>query len=711
MAELVHLGAPGVDVVVDVAAGVPALVHWGAPLGDGADLGALVAALERPIVHGGLDVVAPITLVPSHGDGFPGRPGVAGRRGGGRDWAPRFALSSWTAHHDARAVDAVGVDDVAQLRLESRLALSDDGVLSARATVTNTSERRWSLDALTLTLALPGHAAELLTFSGRHTRELQQHRSPWEHGAFSVENRRGFTSHEHPSLVFAGVPGFSEWHGEVWGAHLAWSGNHTLVAERLADGRRYFQLGELLHPGEVVLEGGESYTTPELLAVHSAHGLNGTTHAFHHHARSRPSHPSRPRPVLLNTWEAVYFDHDVERLRALATTAASVGVERFVLDDGWFGERRDDTAGLGDWWVSPEVYPDGLAPLVDHVRALGMEFGLWVEPEMVNPDSDVYRAHPEWALVTPSYEPVLGRNQLVLNLAHPDVYAHVLGQLDALLRTYDIAYLKWDMNRAHAQGSGSGGAPGAHEHTLALYRMLDELHCRHAALEIESCASGGGRIDYGVLARTERVWTSDCNDALERLTIQRGVSLFVPPELMGAHIGPARAHTTGRTHTLAFRAAAALFGHLGIEWNVLALSPHELADLAEVIALHKRLRPLLHGGDAVRFDTDASIDAHGVYALDRSEAIVSVARLVTADARAPSPLRLPGLDNAAAYRVTRVALPGDAASHVGAARRQPAWLDAGITLTGRQLAAHGLQLPALHPETVVLLHLTRAPSS
>ena len=705
MPNLVLLQCPTVEVVVDVGSGVAGIVHWGGPLGDGADLAASGAALERPLVHGALDVVAPITLVPEHGSGFPGRPGLLGRRGGGRDWSPRFALHSWSSHDDGRAIEVVGVDDVAGLRLATHLALSPDGVLTARAELTNMAERRWSLDALTVTLALPGHAAELLTFSGRHTRELHPHRAPWDHGAFSAENRRGRTSHEHPSLVFAGTQSFGEWDGDVWGAHLAWSGNHVLLAERLADGRRYLQLGDLLHPGEVVLESGESYTTPEVLAVHSGAGLNGVSAAFHGRLRRRPSHPTRPRPVLLNTWEAVYFDHDGDRLHALATAAAAVGVERFVLDDGWFGSRRDDSSGLGDWWVSPDVHPDGLGPLIAHVRALGMEFGIWVEPEMVNPDSDLYRAHPEWALTTPGYEPVLARRQLALNLAHPDAYEHVLGQLDALLRDHDIAYVKWDMNRDHVQGSGSSGAPGTRAQTMALYRMLDELRARHPGIEIESCSSGGARIDHAILDRTDRVWTSDCNDALERRTIQRGVSLLVPPELMGAHIGPTRSHTTGRVHTLAFRAATALFGHLGVEWNVLELSDSERAELAEAIALHKQFRPLLHGGDAVRFDTEPSIDAHGVYAADRSEALVCVARLVTADAHAPSPLRLPGLDAAARYRVTHVPLPGEGS--LGSARRQPAWLTEGVTLTGRQLAAHGLQLPALHPETALLVQLAR----
>ena len=210
-----------------------------------------------------------------------------------------------------------------------------------------------------------------------------------------------------------------------------------------------------------------------------------------------------------------------------------------------------------------------MAPLIERVRALGMEFGIWVEPEMVNPDSDLYRAHPDWALADPGYEPVLGRHQLVLDLAIPAAFDEILGRLDALLGDHDIAFVKWDMNRDHVQATGADGRAGTHEQTLALYRLLDELRRRHPDVEFESCSSGGARIDLGILQRTERVWTSDCNDALERQTIQRYASMLIPPEVMGAHVGPPTAHTTGRTQTLAFRAATALFGHFGIEWNLL----------------------------------------------------------------------------------------------------------------------------------------------
>ena len=706
---LIHLTGARTSVVVDVSTGVPTLRHWGAALDPATNLDAAFAAISRPLSNGVLDVEPPISLVPEHGSGFPGRPGLAGHRRGGRDWSARVGPLSHdlTVEVGISTLVTVATDPVARLTITTRITLGE--VLTIRHTLRNDHDsERYLFDRLDTTLPLPAQARELMQFTGRWARELHPYRQPFDHGAVTHENRTGRTSHEHVPLVFAGTTGFGEWSGEVWGVHLGWSGNHGMLAEVLPDGRRFVQLGELFHPGEMSLLPGHEYVAPEVIATYSPAGLTPASWGFHRSLRARSTHPSiaSPRPVLLNTWEAVYFKHDKETLFALAEAAAEVGIERFVLDDGWFGSRRDDRRGLGDWTVSPDLYPDGLGPLIDHVRGLGMDFGIWVEPEMVNPDSDLYRAHPEWALVTSGYEPVLGRHQLVLNIAHPDAFEYILNALDALLRDHEIAFVKWDMNRNHVQGSGSGGAAGTHEQTLALYRLLDELRVRHPRVEIESCSSGGGRIDHEILRRTARVWTSDCNDALERQTIQRGTSMFIPPELMGAHIGPFRSHTTGRRHSLGFRAATALFGHLGVEWNVNRLDPDERAALAEVIALHKRFRPLLHSGDVVRFDSldDATV-AHGVYSADRREGLVCVAQVRSGMALAPAPLVLPGLDAAIRYRVEHISLPDDAAER-GRSRTVPPWSRDGTTVSGRDLAVLGVQLPVMNPESAFLVHLT-----
>jgi alpha-galactosidase len=334
-----------------------------------------------------------------------------------------------------------------------------------------------------------------------------------------------------------------------------------------------------------------------------------------------------------------------------------------------------------------------------------MQFGLWVEPEMVNPDSDLYRAHPDWVLQPGSGRlPVAWRGQQVLDLGHEGAFSYILERLDALLGEYDIGYLKWDHNRDLVE-AGHDGRPGVHAQTLAVYRLLDELRARHPGVEIESCSSGGARADLGILARTDRIWASDTNDALERQAIQRWTGLLLAPELVGAHVGPPRAHTTGRTHDLSFRVAAALFGHFGIEWDVTSASDEERAGLAQAIAFYKRMRGVLHGGEVVRVDhPDPAAFLHGVVAADRSEAVFAYVQLATSALEVPGRGRLEGLDPERDYRVEPVALAGGPRT---AHAQPPPWYEAGgITLSGRALAAAGLQLPALAPEQALLLHLS-----
>ena len=423
----------------------------------------------------------------------------------------------------------------------------------------------------------------------------------------------------------------------------------------------------------------------------------------HDEWRARPQHPRRPRAVTLNTWEAVYFDHSLARLTALADAAASVGVERFVLDDGWFEGRRDDTAGLGDWTVDGEVWPDGLHPLVDHVRTLGMEFGLWVEPEMVNPDSDLARRHPDWILRGRMSLPPSARQQQVLDLSHPEAYAHIAGRLHGLLDEYPISYLKWDHNRDLVDaGGGPAGGARVHEHTLAVYRLLDELKSAHPGLEIESCASGGARVDLGILDRTDRVWTSDSLDPLERLENQRHTGIVVPPEMLGMHLTSPIVQSSGRPVPLGLSGAVALFGHFGIEWDLTTLDDVARTDIAEWVELSKRLRPLIASGRVVHVDgTEPGIDVRGMVAADAASAVFTIVQTATSAAYPPGRIRMPGLDPARSYRLRVLMRDG-----ADAGQSPLAWADAAPLLTGRELAEAGVRAPVQRPQQAMVVELT-----
>src|SRR6266516_3484395 len=710
---IVHLRAGGCSLVLDARGpGLPVVLHWGADLGEVAPAwwDGVAAAAVPAVARARRDRPVLPLLLRESAAGWQGRPTLEGHRDG-RDWSPSFALNRLDRPGDGQPDHRVVlrlVDPAAWLGLRTEIELAPSGLLRLRHTLRNEGDTPYTVNDLLCTLPLPAQATELLDLSGRWSRERHPQRHPLPLGGWVRENRRGRTGHDATIGLLAGTPGFGSRHGEVWALHVGWSGNHQSYAERLpsASGAGVLGGGELLLPGEVILAPGAEYATPWVYAAYSRCGLDGISAAFHQYLRGRPSHPGpeRPRPVVLNTWEAVYFDHDLERLKALADSAAAIGVERFVLDDGWFRHRRDDTAGLGDWYVDETVWPDGLAPLIGHVRALGMRFGLWVEPEMVNPDSDLYRAHPDWILQTEGRVPPVFRHQQVLDLANPDAYAHIFGRLDALLSENEIAYLKWDHNRDLVD-AGHQGHPGVHGQTLATYRLLDQLRAAHPQVEIESCSSGGARVDLGILERTDRVWASDCNDALERQTIQRWTGLFLPPELVGSHIGPPTSHPTGRVHDLSFRAVTALFGHAGIEWDVAGASPEERAALASWISFYKQHRGLLHSGEAVHLDhPDPAVSVSGVVAQDQSEALYAYVQLTTSPYGAPAPVRLPGLDPARIYQVRPVHPAGPPRT---SENRPPPWYaDGELTLPGAALDAVGLTMPALVPEQALLLTVT-----
>ena len=698
----VHLRNGGTSVVLDTSTRVPSIVWWGEDLGElsAGELKDLVTASIPQRVSGGLDSPAPLTLLPLESGGWQGTPGLSGHRAGGRGFSPAFESVGITRAGQALSIEATDAAGGLRARIEGEVTPS--GLFRQRITLTNTGDSDFTLVDLHASFPLPAGLDEILDTTGRHLRERSPQRHAFTIGSHVQESRRGRPGADASLLLTAGRSGFGFERGLAFAVHAAWSGNHRLMAERTAGADAFLAAGELLLPGEIVLAPDESYRTPWAIGSWGD-GLTEVSARFHAELRARSTHPSRQRPVTLNTWEAVYFDHDHDRIDALIAAGAAVGVERFVLDDGWFLGRRDDTAGLGDWLVDTTVWPGGLGPLIDTVQAHGMEFGLWVEPEMVNLDSDLARAHPDWILRARTELPKPGRQQYVLNLAHPDAYAHILGRLDALLEEHEIAYLKWDHNRDLLEaGDGPGGRAVVHENIEAVYRLMAELRRRHPGLEIESCASGGARVDLGILEHTDRIWTSDCLDPLERLGIQKYTGLLVPAELMGSHLTSPLVHSTGRTASLDLSGGVALFGHFGIEWDLTTLDQDGLDAVAAWVARHKRFRPLLHTGRLVHSDTaNPSLDVRGVVAADRSTALFSLSQVETSVTYPPGRFTLPGLDPERRYTV-RVESDGG----IGGPGQSPLpWAEHPPTLTGRALGTAGLQAPVLYPGQLILLEL------
>ncbi len=707
--EPLHLSRGGTSVLLEPHAhGLPVLSYWGPSLGplDPAGLAALTAVQQPQRVSGGIDVPARLTLLPLESAGWQGTPGLTGDRAGAHLY-PRFSVVALTQPGPA-SVSIEAHDDDAGLALEAQLALTASGLLTQRLTLTNTGRTEYEVRALTVFFPLLPSAAEVLDTTGRHLRERSPQRHALTAGTYARTSRRGRPGADATVLLAAGAPGFGFEHGLVQGIHLAWSGNQQVLVEQTPAGHSFLAAGEALSPREIVLAPGDSYSTPD--AVGSwGYGLNELSARFHSDLRARTVHPQRPRPVTLNTWEAVYFDLDLPRLLALADRAATLGVERFVLDDGWFRGRRDDTSGLGDWYVDEALWPEGLAPIIDHVRNLGMEFGLWFEPEMVNPDSDLARAHPDWILQPEGRLPLPGRQQQVLNLGNPDAYGYLLERLDAVLSGNDIAYLKWDHNRDLLEAADARtGHAAVHHHVGALYRLLDELRRRYPDLEIESCASGGARVDLGILARTDRIWTSDCIDPIERLVNQKYTGLVIPPELMGMHIGGPVSHSTGRAHSLPFRAATAIFGHYGIEWDISDLVAGEYEVLARYIGLHRVWREDLHRGAVIHADlADPAMDLRGIVSADGRRALFCYSLTASSASYPPGALAFPGLDAGTLYEV-RPAVPEE--GHPGNGQSPLVWLKSALDgeplrLTGRALALAGLQAPVLLPEQALLIEL------
>ena len=470
--------------------------------------------------------------------------------------------------------------------------LYDKDVITRSAVITNEGQGEIRLGkAASATIDFPYGDFDLMHFHGRHCMERQPERVRLTHDIHVIGSKRGMSSHHHNPFSILCDHTATEHSGNCYGFMLMYSGNHKTEIEKDQAGSTRVVTGISDEYFNWCLSGGDSFYTPEAILSFSSEGLNGLSHNYHRVIRENvcdPKYLDRKRPVLINNWEATYFDFDTEKIITLARQAKELGIEMLVLDDGWFGNRNDDNRGLGDWFVNEEKLPGGLKSLSDEIHALGMKFGLWIEPEMVNEDTRLYREHPDWALKDPDRPPTMARNQMVLDLSRSDVVDHLYESIRAVLKSADIEYIKWDYNRA-VSNVYSNLLPGekqgevAHRYILGLYALMDRLTRDFPDVMIEGCAGGGGRFDAGILYYSPQIWCSDDTDPIARLKIQKGTSYGYPVSAMGSHVSASPNHQTGRETALKTRGVVAMSGTFGYELDLGKLSEVEKEEIRQQI--------------------------------------------------------------------------------------------------------------------------------
>jgi alpha-galactosidase len=533
------------------------------------------------------------------------------------------------------------------------------------ATIANRTTSPLNIEsAQSATWYLPaGEGYQLSYLTGRWAAETQLNHEPIHPGIKVLESRKGHTSHNNNPWFAIDAGDAGEEHGRVWFGALAWSGNWRITVEqtpyrqvRVTGGFNTFDFAYPLEPGQTL-------ETPEFYGGFTDTGFGEASRLMHRFEREQivpGGFTSRLRPVLYNSWEATQFNVNEEGQKQLAEKAAKTGVELFVVDDGWFGKRNNDKAGLGDWFVNPQKFPQGLNGLIEHVNKLGMDFGLWVEPEMVNADSDLYRKHPDWVMNFPGRPRSELRNQLVLNLARNDVKEHLFTVLDKLATDYNIRYFKWDMNRAFSE-PGWPEVPASQEREIwvkyvrNLYEILDRLRAKHPKLEIESCSGGGGRVDLGILQRVDEVWPSDNTDAFDRLRIQEGFTQAYAPKVMSAWVTDVP-NMNGRTTPLQFRFLVAMQGALGIGANLNHWADQDFTLATKMIALYKRIRSTVQTGNLYRLSSPrtADVTANEYVSADGKQAVLFAFRH-SQQYNTPAPtIHLRGLDDRAVYHLESV---------------------------------------------------------
>ena len=539
-----------------------------------------------------------------------------------------------------------------------------------------------------------GSGCDVIHLKGAWARERHVMRQTQGEGEYRIFSQRGASGHEANPFLALCEKSATEFSGEVWAVSLVYSGSFEALS--YVNNTENSRLSIGLNPDVFTwkLEPGETFVSPEAAMVYSPDGLNGMSHAFHRlysENLMRSKWFERDRPILINNWEATYFNFNEEKILQIARRAKELGVEMLVLDDGWFGKRNTDNCSLGDWVVNPEKLPGGLNGLSDRLHDLGLKFGLWFEPEMISPDSDLYRAHPDWCLHVDGRARVEMRNQLILDLSRKEVQDYIIESVSAVLESARIEYVKWDMNRNMTEPFSGAQTPARqketqHRYMLGLYRVLEEITARFPEILFESCSGGGGRFDPGMLYYMPQTWTSDDSDAAERMFIQYGTSFVYPPCAMGAHVSAVPNHQTGRTTAMQTRGDVALGGNFGFELDLSQLSDADAETVRRLIEREKQVRTLVRTGEFTRLLSpfDHPYAAWQFRARDNSEALICAYRLMTRPATPHLLLRVSGLDESAVYMD-----------------------DDGNTCSGAALTRYGLWLHLPGDFTSKVIHLRR----
>ena len=671
---------------------LPCIIYWGECLPRDENLDELYEASKKDWGDNLLDQIPELSILPEQSANFSGQLGCKMRDVNGHLLSSSFVFFADEVSNNSLTLvfkdKDLGITYTAGID-----ALYEDDVyaLNAKINSNNPIIMEWLSAPV---IEAPQTSNEMLDYGGHWGSEFRSQRTPWVTGVHLRESRVGTTSHAHFPGLMIPTAGSSENLGSCYGFHYGWSGGHRMIAEQLQDGRKQIQFGNTENSE---LNPLTSFETAKLYISHSGAGLGGVGRIFRDFVSN--SIVDLPigsiRPVHYNCWEAVYFDHNIEELKEIATLAADIGAERFVLDDGWFKGRNSATSSLGDWYVDKHKYPDGMHPLVKHIHSNGMTFGLWFEPEMVSPDSDLFRSHPEWILGDISQ--TLGRAQYVLDISINEVQEYLFERIDSILNEYPIEYIKWDHNRVLPYPDAS--------QTRALYSLLDRIRESHSGLEIETCSSGGGRIDYGILEHTQRVWLSDSNDALERLRIQHEALLWLPIHVTGSHVGPKVCHTSGRELPMSFRAWVSAQRHMGFEMDPKELSSEDKVILKSVTQWWKKNREWMMSANILRLPCiDKTVIAEIQVNLQGDHFVVFAGQSSASELSSSVPLVLAGLDSKSMYNISvhnKKELKSLGKSDEGLMNKN-------LMLSGQFLMTKGLQLPKVFPANMLVIEGDKA---